>query len=119
MLAALWIFVGFGILLWSLMAWGVHTLLSRDRQQWLGDLRPLLDEVPHGALLERWIPGWRVLAELAIDAVQWSLGWMGAAAPVAVWVVWGLGTLLMAGAGAATSRLIVMLRDKPRPSAAG
>lgn len=119
MLTALWFFVGFGVLLWSLMAWGLHALLSQDHQQWLGDLKPLLAEVPWGDLLERWIPGWRVLAGFAIETVQWVLGWMGAAAPVAVWLVWGLGTMLMAGAGAVTSLLIVMLRDKPRASAAG
>ena len=116
MLTALWIFVGFGVLLWSLMGWGLHALLSLDHQQWLGDLKPLLDQVPYGAWLERWVPGWQALAELSIDAVQWALGWMGAAAPIVVWVIWGLGTLLMVGAGAVTSMIIVMLRDKPRPA---
>lgn len=114
MLTALWIFVGFGVLLWSLMGWGLHALLSLDHQQWLGDLKPLLDQVPYGEWLERWVPGWQALAELSIDAVQWALGWMGAAAPVVVWVIWGLGTLLMVGAGAVTSMIIVMLRDKGR-----
>lgn len=116
MLTALWIFVGFGVLLWSLMGWGLHALLSLDHQQWLGDLKPLLEQVPYGAWLERWVPGWQALAELSIDAVQWALGWMGAAAPVVVWVIWGLGTLLMVGAGAVTSLIIVMLRDRPRPA---
>ena len=111
MLIAIWIFVTLGIGLWSLMGWALYTLLALDHQ-WLGDLKPLLDQVPWGAQLERWLPGWQALAELAIDAVQWALGWLGAAAPVVVWAVWGLGVLLLAGAGAVLSLIVALLRDK-------
>jgi hypothetical protein len=117
MLTAIWIFATLGIALWSLMGWGLYTLLSLDHQ-WLGDLKPLLDRVPYGDLLERWIPGWQLLAELSIDAVQWTLGWLGAAAPVVVWVVWGLGVMVLAGVGAGLSLFVVLVRDKPKPAAA-
>lgn len=113
MLTAIWIFVVLGVLLWSLMGWGFYALLSLDHQ-WLGDLKPLLDEVPFAALLERWVPGWQVLVELSIDAVQWMLGWLGAAAPIVVWVVWGGGVLVLTGIGAVLSLIVVLLREKPR-----
>ena len=117
MLIAIWVFVALGVALWSLVGWGLYELLRLDHQQWLGDLKPLLDQVPFGAWLDAWVPGWQALAELAIDTVQWTLGWMGGAAPVVVWAVWGVGTIFMAGAGALLSLLVVLLRDK-RPAAA-
>lgn len=118
MLIALWIFVGLGVALWSLLGWGLYALLSLDHQQWLGDLKPLIDQIPGGAWLERWIPGWQALAELSIEAVQLALGWLGAAAPIVVWAVWGVGTLLLVGGGAVLSLIIVLLRDKPKAAVA-
>ncbi len=115
MLTVIWIFVALGVALWSLLGWGLYELLRLDHQQWLGDLKPLLEQVPLGAWLDAWVPGWQAVAELAIDTVQWALGWMGAAAPVVVWAVWGVGTLFMAGAGALLSLVVVLLRDK-RPT---
>lgn len=118
MLIAIWIVVTLGVALWSLLGWGLYALLSVDHQHWLGDLKPLLEQVPFGAWLDAWMPGWQALAELAIDSVQWALGWMGGAAPVVVWAVWGVGTLLMVGGGAFLSLVVVLLRDKPRTAAA-
>lgn len=112
MLVAIWIAVVLGLLLWSALGWGLYTLLALD-QQWLGDLKPLLDRVPFGPWLEQAVPGWRALAEWSIDAVQVALGALGAAAPVAVWAVWGVGTLGLVGAGALLSLIVVLLRDKP------
>jgi hypothetical protein len=43
---------------------------------------------------------------------------MGGAAPLVVWAVWGVGTLVMVGGGAFLSLLVVLLRDKPRTAAA-
>jgi hypothetical protein len=115
MLIALWILIGVGVAVWSLLGWGLYALLALDHQQWLGDLKPLIDQVPFGHWLERWFPGWQAVAELAIEAVQLALAWLGAAAPIVVWGVWGVGTLVLVGIGAALSLLIVLLRDKPRP----
>lgn len=117
MLTAIWILVVLGLALWSLLGWGLYTLLAMD-QQWLGDLKPLLDEVPFGHWLDHWVPGWQALAGLSIDAVQWLLGWLGAAAPVAVWMIWGAGTLALVSVGALLSLAVALLSDKPRPSAA-
>jgi hypothetical protein len=112
MLIAIWIAVMLGLTLWSALGWGLYRLLRQD-QHWLGDLKPLLDEVPYGEVVDRWLPGWRAMAELAIDLVQWVLGTLGGAAPVVVWAVWGVGTLLLVGGGAFLSLLVVVLRDKP------
>jgi hypothetical protein len=117
MLILIWSLVLLALALWSLMGWGLYALLSMD-QQWLGELKPLLDQVPFGHWLDQWVPGWEAMAALAIDAVQWVLGWLGAAAPVAVWMIWGGGTLILVGSGALLSLLVVLLRDKPRPAAA-
>lgn len=117
MLIALWIFVGLGVAIWSLLGYGLYALLSLDHEQWLGELKPLIEQVPGGAWLERWFPGWQALAELAVEAVQLALGWLGGAAPIVVWAVWGVGTLLLVGGGAVLSLIIVLLRDKPRAAA--
>jgi hypothetical protein len=118
MLIALWVVVGIGVALWSLLGWGLYAMLSLDHEQWLGEVRPLIDQVPGGTWLEQWFPGWRALAELSMDAVQLALGWLGAAAPIVVWAVWGVGTLLIVGGGAVLSLIVVLLREKPRAPAA-
>ena len=115
MIAAIWIAVLALLALWSLTSWGLYTLLSLDNQ-WLGELKPLLERVPLADWLDRWIPGWQAMAELAIDAVQLALASLGAAAPVVVWVVWGVGTFVLTGAGALLSLMVVLLRDE-RPQA--
>lgn len=112
MIAAIWIAAGLALLLWSLLGWGLYALLRLD-QAWLGELGPLLDEVPFGPWLDRWLPGWQALVELGIDAVQLALGALGASAPIVVWVVWGLGTLLLVGAAGLLSLFVVLVRDKP------
>mgnify|MGYP006908317743 CR=1 FL=1 len=117
MLTAIWIFVIALLGLWSLTSWGLYTLLSLDNQ-WLGELRPLLERVPFADWLDRWVPGWQALAELSIDAVQVALGALGTAAPVVVWVVWGVGTLVLTGIGVVLSLLVALLRDD-KPAAPG
>lgn len=111
MLGAIWILVAIGLTLWSALGWGLYQLLRLDHA-WLGDLKPLLEQVPWGAWLEQWVPGWQAMTELAIDAVQLALGSLGTAAPVVVWVVWGVGTMLIVGAGALLSLSVVLLRDR-------
>ena len=95
---------------------------SDDGNAWTGSVREAWPGnaacSPGGAWLERWIPGWQALAELSIEAVQLALGWLGAAAPIVVWAVWGVGTLVMVGSGALLSLIVVLLREKPRAAAA-
>lgn len=109
MIAAIWIVVALGLALWSALGWGLYRLLVLDHR-WLGDLKPLLDQMPYGEWIDRWVPGWRVMAEWAIEAVQFGLGVLGGAAPLVVWAVWGLGFLLLVGGGAFLSLVVVLLR---------
>lgn len=111
MITAIWIFVLALLGLWSLVFWGLYSLLSMD-QAWLGELKPMLDRVPMADGLDRWVPGWQALAELAIDAVQWALGVLGGAAPTIVGVVWGVGTLALVAVGALLSLLVALLSDR-------
>ncbi|MEO7244701.1 MAG: hypothetical protein ABIX12_06105 [Rubrivivax sp.] len=114
MIAAIWIGVGLALLLWSLLGWGLFQLLTQPHQ-WLGDLQPLLDEVPFGAWLDHWLPGWQALVSLAVEAVQMALGVLGAAAPVVAWAVWGVGTLVLVGLGALASMIVALVRGPATP----
>jgi len=118
LLLAIWIAVGLGVALWSLLGWGLYALLTADPARWLGDLQSLIDDLPFGDVLDAWVPGWQALVSTTIEAVQWALGWAGTSAPVVVWAVWGLGTLVMAGAGGLASLAVVLLREPP-PKAPG
>ena len=113
MIAAIWIGVAVALVLWSLLGWGLYRLLVQPHA-WLGELQPLLDQVPFGDWLDRWLPGWQALAELTIDTVQMALGALGAAAPLVAWGVWGLGTLALVGLGALASLVVALVRE-PRP----
>ena len=66
MITAIWIFVIALFSLWSLTSWGLYQLLALDNQ-WLGELKPLLERVPFAEWLDRWVPGWQALVELSID----------------------------------------------------
>jgi hypothetical protein len=91
-LIALWILTLFALGLWSLTAWGLHAVLTLDAAR-LGDLKPLIDQIPYGALISQWLPGWQDWLRASIDLTQMLLGWVGGAAPVIVWVLWGVGTI--------------------------
>ena len=118
MLTFIWLAVLSGVALWSLLGWGLYRLLAMDHA-WLGEMQPLIDRVPFGPWLDQWVPGWQALVEFAVDAVKVGLDALGAAAPVAVWLVWGAGTLALVGFGAVLSLVVVVLRDKASSRAAG
>jgi hypothetical protein len=113
-IAAIWLGVAVALVLWSLLGWGLYRLLIQPHA-WLGDLQPLLDQVPFGDWLDRWLPGWQALAAMTIDAVQMALGALGAAAPLVAWGVWGIGTLALVGFGALASLVVALVRES-RPA---
>jgi hypothetical protein len=117
MITAVWIAVAAALSLWSLLAWGIYRLLLLD-PRWLGELDPVIQQVPYGDWLERWLPGWQALVTLAIDTVQAALGWLGAAAPVVVGIAWGVGAVLLLAGGGLLTLVIALLRDKPGSRAA-
>lgn len=99
MLIAIWVLTLLGIALWTLTAWGLQALLTMDPGR-LQDLKPLIHEIPFGETIDQWLPGWRALLAVAIDATQSLVAWIGHAAPWLVWAMWGVGTaglLLLAG----------------------
>jgi hypothetical protein len=113
MVLAIWIITALLIALWSLLSWGAHGILTLGAG-WAGDLEPLVDQVPHGNVIEAWIPGWQELLKLALDLTPTVLGWAGGAVPVIVWVAWSLGVAaLVITAGVLT--LVVSLLRKSMP----
>jgi predicted PurR-regulated permease PerM len=115
MLAAIWIVAVIGIALWSLIAWGLHRVLTLD-PQWVGDLEPLIDRIPYADVIERWVPGWRDILRAAIDMTQTVLEHAGDYVPWLVGLIWGAGTLAIAGLAVVFSLLVVLLRDARRPA---
>jgi hypothetical protein len=107
----IWSLAAIGLALWSAAAWGVGTLLGLD-PNWVGDLKPLVDEIPYAAVIDTWLPGWRELLLATLELTRTMLGWAGGAGVVIVWVVWGVGAAVIAG-GAAVCSLIVSLLRRP------
>jgi hypothetical protein len=117
MLIAVWIVVALLLALWSLGAWGLHALLTLDATA-LSDLKPMVERIPYGELLSRWVPGWQDLVHLLIDLTQTVLGWIGGAAPVVVWVAWGVGALLLLLLGGLLSLVVALIRKSAAAPAA-
>jgi hypothetical protein len=113
----IWLLTLLAVGLWSVLAWGAHFVLTLDPGM-VGGLKPLVDQIPYGALLEQWIPGWRGLLLATIEFTQSMLGWLGGAAGVIVWVVWALGAALLLLAGAVGSVLVALARKAARAAAA-
>jgi hypothetical protein len=111
-----WFLVLLALGLWSLLAWGTHVVLTLDPAM-VGNLKPLVDQIPYGALIEQWIPGWQGLLTATIDLTQATLGWLGGAAGVIVWIVWGLGALLIVGGGVVGSVVVGLVRKGARAAA--
>ena len=84
---AIWIFVFLGLVLWSLLSWGLHSVLTLD-PQWMEDARALIERVPYAEVIDRWVPGWREMLAVATDLGQAVLGWVGSNAPLVAWIVW-------------------------------
>jgi hypothetical protein len=116
MLVFIWLLAGFCLLLWSLAAWGLNALLTAD-PQWVADLGEFAAKVPFGAWIERWVPGWQDLLQLALDMAQSALDWVGDAAPLVVWVTWGAGTAVMLLGAVLLTAMVLILRPAKAPAA--
>lgn len=116
MLIALWILTLLVLGAWSLTAWGLHAVLTLDAAR-VGDLKPLIDQIPHAALIEAWIPGWQDLLRATVDLAQVVIGWVGGAAPVIVWVVWGLGTAVILGLALLLTLVVRLITRSTGPTA--
>jgi hypothetical protein len=112
---AIWIFVFVGWALWSLLAWGLHAVLTID-PKWLDDVEALVQRVPYAEVISRWFPGWREILGFAVDVSHAVLGWVGSNAPLVAWIVWGIGTLMLLAAGGLLSLVVCMLTEKKSSS---
>jgi hypothetical protein len=114
MLALIWILTFVGLALWSLAAWGLHTLLTID-PGWIEDVDALIRQVPYADAIERWFPGWQQMVSAAMDLAQLVLGWVGSNAPLVAWIVWGIGALGLLGLGGVLTLMVCLLREKKVP----
>lgn len=111
MLALIWFLTLVGLALWSLAAWGLHTLLTID-PGWVEDVDALVRQVPYTDAIERWFPGWQQMVSAAMDLAQVVLGWVGSNAPLVAWIVWGIGALGLLGMGALLTLIVCLLEEK-------
>jgi hypothetical protein len=112
MLVAIWIVTLLGLALWSLAAWGLHTVLTID-PQWVEDVEALIRQVPYADEIERWFPGWQTLLGAAVDLAQFVLSAIGNNAPLVAWIVWAVGALGLLSLGGVLTLVVCLLRDKP------
>lgn len=121
MIIAIWVITAILLGLWSLGAWGLHAVATLG-SGWAGDLRPLIDQIPYADVIEAWVPGWQRLLHLMLDLAQIGLDWLGGAAPLVVWVVWGAGALVLAAVAGVLTLVVALLRRSlpgpPTPPAA-
>jgi hypothetical protein len=110
---AIWIFTLLGLALWSLLAWGLHALLSID-PHWLDDVEELIKRVPYADVIDRWFPGWQQMPAVAMDLAQTVLSWVGSNAPLVAWIVWGIGTLALLAGGGILSLMVCLLTEKKK-----
>lgn len=118
MLTFIWAVAAVFLVLCALAAWGLHTLLAADTQ-WLEQLGRALGDLPFAAWLETWMPGWQGLAEALIALARELLGWAGAWAPWLAWLAFVAGALAIVGTAGVLSLVVVLLREKPKPTALG
>lgn len=111
----IWFFTLALLGLWTLTAWALSHLLGAAAAAWVGQLGPWLAKMPFGGWLEGWFPQWLQVAQTALVALQQLLGWLGGALPVVVWLVWGVGTLLLVMAGVALSLVVALVRRSMPP----
>lgn len=97
MITLLWALTAFIFLAWTGLAALTHVVLGLSPEA-VADLKPLLSRLPLAEWLDGWLPGWSVVAEIALDLGSHLLGLAGALLPwlvVAVWVAWGGGALVL------------------------
>ena len=112
---AIWLVTAIVLALWSLAGWGLYQLVDSGVEL-IGDLKPLIDQIPYAAIVERWIPGWQDMLKLLLDLTQSLLSWLGGAAPVLVWLVWGTGTALLLVIAGVLSLAVALIRKSMPPA---
>jgi hypothetical protein len=75
----------------------------------------MIEDMPYGAVIDAWVPGGRALLQVLVDLGQEWLRALGVASPWLAAVVWGLGALMLLGAGALGSGLVALVRRSSGP----
>jgi hypothetical protein len=112
---AIWIVTLLVVGLWTLGAWGLSSLLSLDGA-WVAQIDPWLARLPFAGWLEGWFPQWLQFAHALLDGLQALLSWLGGAAPVLVWALWGGGVVVLLLLAAGLSLLIALIRRSMPPA---
>lgn len=101
---------------WSLLAWAAGWVLGLD-PSWISELATRVREWPLAPSLDLWLPGWDGPTAVALGGLHALMAGFGQAGVIVIWVVWGLGTVLIAGAAALASGLVHLVRrtTAPRP----
>ena len=105
----IWLLAALALGLWSLLAWGVATLLGLD-PSWVTDAGGLLKQVPFGEVIEAWVPGWQALLLGSLELARSLLGWLGGFAQVLVWGLWAAGAAVVLLCAGLLSGLVVVMR---------
>ena len=66
---AIWIIAALTLGLWSLLSWGVAAVLGMD-PTWVGNLQPLVANIPYADLIETWVPGWQAMMVSLVHLVS-------------------------------------------------
>ena len=111
----IWLLAALALGLWSLLAWGVATLLGLD-PSWVTDAGGLLQKVPYGEVIEDWVPGWQALLVATFEMTRALLGWLGGFGQVLVWVVWAAGAGVVVLCAALLSGLVALVRRSSAPA---
>ncbi len=111
---AIWIITLLLVGLWTLLAWGLSSLLALDGS-WLANLKPWLASMPFGGWLESWFPDWLQVAQALLGVMQSALSWLGTAAPVLVWGLWFAGALVLMLVAGALSLVVALIRKNSPP----
>jgi hypothetical protein len=112
MIIAVWLIALLALSLWSLGAWGLHSLLVALPNDWSG-LAAWVDKLLPAPWLEHFLPGWQALLTGLLKFVEVALSWAGGAADVMSWfvlVVWALGALFLLSCAVIGSLLVAWVR---------
>jgi hypothetical protein len=123
MLIAVWLIALVVLGLWTLGAWGLHTLLVALPNDWSG-LAVWVEKLPANPWLENFFPGWQSMLTWVLKLAESALSWAGGAADVmgwAVWLIWGVGALFVLGCAVVGSLIVALVRKSMHkvPAAVG
>jgi hypothetical protein len=131
LLFAIWLLTLLVLAVWTLAAAQLAALLFFGGD-WLVQFVPLLTPLlsrmlvrlqtwllPVGNWLQTWWPTWQDAALWALEVLQSFLAWVGATAPMMVWLAWAFGTALLLSIASGLSLLVKlfakMLASPPEP----